>query len=122
MSEWIECSDRLPIQQPEGWPTYNWVLVTAERKGTGEPWPFTIARYTKDGWDFWENKHPEAPCFGDTSDQMFVDEITHWMPLYKPRTLNDIHKECQECGHFWTWMPKIGRICVRCGLCEEGEK
>lgn len=82
--EWIKCTDRLPIQRPEGLPTMNWCLVTSERKGTDEPWPVTIARYTDKGWDFWDNKTWDTPCFGDTAGAFFTDEVTHWAELTQP--------------------------------------
>jgi len=84
--KWIKCKDALPIQKPEGWATYNWVIVTAERHGTGEPWPFSIAMYTSDGWELWDDdaKVPYAPCFGDTIDVLDADKITHWMEITKP--------------------------------------
>ncbi len=82
--EWISVKERLPIQMPEGIPTYDWVLVTSECFGTNEPWPFTIGRFTKDGWDFWDEKSFYCPCFGDTAGKIDIDEITHWMPIPKP--------------------------------------
>ncbi len=84
---WNKCSEKLPIQQPQGWPTYDWVIVTAERLGTNEPWPFAIARYTKDGWDFWESSLPYCPCFGETSDAIHCDEVTHWMEIKQPNKM-----------------------------------
>ena len=84
---WISVKDKLPIQMPENWPTYNWVIVTSKREGTGEPWPFTIARYTKDGWDLWNCELAECPCFGDSSGSIDTGEITHWMEISKPEDL-----------------------------------
>lgn len=81
-NEWIKCSIALPIQQPEGWPTYDWVLVTSERLGTGEPWPMSIARYTDKGWDLYIKG--ECPAFGDTWSDIEEYEITHWMKIPKP--------------------------------------
>lgn len=82
--DWINVKDKLPIKQPEGWATYNWVIVTAERIGTDEKWPFNIARYTDEGWEFWDSNLSYCPCFGDTSDAINADEITHWLPITKP--------------------------------------
>lgn len=88
MNEWISVKDRLPIQEPEGWPTYDWVVVTSEREGD-EPWPWYIARYTKMGWEFYCNEleapnEITCPDFSDTYNNMRIDDITHWMKIYKP--------------------------------------
>lgn len=84
-SNWIKCSDRLPVETAKKVPNYNWCLVTAERMGTGEPWPLSLARYTDFGWEFWDDETKYCcPAFGDTSSAMDVEEITHWMELKKP--------------------------------------
>jgi hypothetical protein len=49
--EWISVDNYLPIQMPEGIPTYDWVIVTSRRDGD-EPWPFTVARYSDTGWEW----------------------------------------------------------------------
>jgi hypothetical protein len=79
MPEWIRCSDRLPMQQPEGWLTMDWVLVTGSREGS----PITIARWNGKSWDFFytNNISCEGPYAGDASSHLSYDEITHWMPL-----------------------------------------
>lgn len=83
--EWIKCSDRLPIQMPEAWPTFDWVVVASLREGTNEPCPWYIARYTDKGWEFHDNKKDDLDCpdFSDTWASMNIDEITHWMKLPK---------------------------------------
>jgi hypothetical protein len=84
MSEWISVENEIPLQKPEGWATYNWVLVTSKRNGTNEPWPFAIGRYTNEGWDLWLDNVPYCPCFGDTTDIFDKSEVTHWMIIPKP--------------------------------------
>jgi len=32
---------------------------------------------------------------------------------------NRMTKECEEVGHFWTWMPNDHHACLRCGKYEE---
>lgn len=77
MSNWLKCT----VSMPE---IYDYVLVFADNKGTGEPRPISIARlYDQGKWEFC-NKAPVMPNYGAYMDMeypMDVDDITHWMPL-----------------------------------------
>ena len=81
MTKWIKCSEELPIV--DGIPTYDWVLVTSERKGTWERWPITFARYTGEVWDFFYSDEEDCHCpvKSDFCSSMHLFEITHWMPV-----------------------------------------
>lgn len=76
---WIKCSDRMPE-------LYDFVLVFADNKGTGEPKPMSIARFDGDGWCFInENKRfGSMGAWMDIEYHMDGNDITHWMPLPKP--------------------------------------
>ncbi len=76
--EWIRSSDRLPD-------LYDFVLVFADNKGTGEPRPISIARWDSEKWEFINNP-PSFPSYGawmDIEYNMDSEDITHWMPLPK---------------------------------------
>ncbi len=79
--EWVSVKDRLPIQQPEGWPTYDWVLITSMHEES----PITIARWNGNEWEFYytEGNIGAGPWNGDCNSCINIDEITHWMPLPK---------------------------------------
>lgn len=77
--KWISLKDRLPE-------IYDFVLVYANNKGTGEPKPMSIARWNNSKWEF-INHSPPMPNYGawmDIEYNMDYDDITHWMPLPKP--------------------------------------
>ena len=75
---WISVKDSLPP------PDYNWMLVAAERFGTDEPWPWAIARYTDEGWEFFDKHVLTCPTFYDGVDGIEEEEISHWMEVNKP--------------------------------------
>lgn len=74
--EWIKCSEIMPE-------LYDFVLVFANNKGTGEPKPMSIARFEGDIWNF-VNHMRDYPNYGAWMDIGYVmdeEDITHWMPL-----------------------------------------
>lgn len=77
MSDWINVKDQLPM-------LYEFVLVYANNKGTGEPKPISIAKIIrKDKWEF-VNHMPCMTNYGAWTDMEYAmdsDDITHWMPL-----------------------------------------
>ncbi len=78
--QWIKCSERLPE-------LYDFVLVFADNKGTGEPRPFSIARRnSSDNWEFINNDNvmPNYGSWMDIEYPMDSDDVTHWMPLPQP--------------------------------------
>lgn len=79
MNEWVSVKERLPIQQPEGWPTYNWVVVAKRGNENGELDAWNIARYTSKGWDLFGDSH--CPTFSDDYYNLHADDIEYWMPL-----------------------------------------
>jgi hypothetical protein len=87
--EWISVKDGLPINRSG--PTKDWVMVTEKRDGTAEPWPFTIARYTEDGWEFFYSNELfcRSPLFSGGVDDLLLDCISHWMPLPIPKPPED---------------------------------
>lgn len=82
-NDWIKCSENVPYDKKVG-ADYNWVLVTSERFGTGEPWPFAIARYTLNGWELYDYEEDISPCFGDGTSILYKEDITHWMRIKSP--------------------------------------
>ena len=81
MSEWISVTVRLPDP-------YEYVLVYAKMKGTGEPCPISIARQYASTWEMLSHEdQSNAVACGDLTWYMSEDEITHWMPLPSPPSL-----------------------------------
>lgn len=75
--EWISVEDGLPK-------LYDFVLVLAYNKSTGEPRPIAIARLVSEYsiWDMLGNL--EVGAYQDIEYAMDRYDITHWMPLPKP--------------------------------------
>ena len=78
---WIDCNSQLPE-------IYDFVLVCANNKGTGEPKPISIARLDNSKtWEFCNEDPYSTYCQGaymDIEYCMLINDITHWMPLPKP--------------------------------------
>jgi hypothetical protein len=75
--KWVNVKDKLPLQEPEMWPTYDWVLVTDMET-------ITIARFGDDGWQFLYSNDSECEApFSDCSKTIYLEKITHWMPIPK---------------------------------------
>jgi hypothetical protein len=80
--EWIRVQDHLPN-------IYDFVLVIACFKGSGEPKPISIARQLPDrSWDFlsqYEDLEDEdnVGAWMDMEYSLSDSDITHWMPLPK---------------------------------------
>ena len=70
LNEWIKCCDRLPE-------LFDFVLVFADNKGTGEPKPISIARWEGDKWIFLGTL--EEGAWMDIEYSMETEDITHWM-------------------------------------------
>lgn len=78
MSEWISVND-----PPDMLDWYVYMLVYCQSKGTGEPCPIGIARYTGGTARYtgeWELLN-ETGADSELQYQMLVEEITHWMPM-----------------------------------------
>ena len=71
---------KYPDEKPE---EYEYCLVYAHRKGTGEPCPISIASYFKEVWSMLNYDEPNAVSCGDISDHMTGSEVTHW--AYMPK-------------------------------------
>jgi hypothetical protein len=82
MTKWISVENNLPDY-------YEYVLVYAKRKGTGEPCPISIARLEPDDnidiWSFIAD-FDNGNGIGASHDFLWdcsSEDITHWMPLPK---------------------------------------
>lgn len=79
MNEWISVKDKFPED-------YEFVLVAALGKGTGEPCSISIGRFNS-GIPLWQllKKYPNNACAcGDLIWDMQEKGVTHWMPLPEP--------------------------------------
>lgn len=98
MSEWIKCSDNLPVCIPVygpqvSVPTYDWVIVSDGHSR------FAIARYAHENvngklipcWEFFETvvDYVSCPYAGDASDVLYIKDIRYWMPIYDPEEPNE---------------------------------
>ncbi len=86
---WISVKEKLPE-------LYDYVLVVADYKGTGEPKPIHIARLEREiGWAFLgftaeDSWSPVNGAWSDIEYDLTSEDITHWMPLPNP----PMEKEC----------------------------
>jgi hypothetical protein len=77
-NSWVNVKDKLPEN-------YQYVLVYALTKGTGEPCPISIARSFNGKWEMLNYAEEEnAVACGDLTWFMSDEEITHWMELPIP--------------------------------------
>ncbi len=77
--KWIGMTERYPQ-------SYDFVIVCEKRRGSSEPSPISIGRWTGKEWEMLGDKIDEdGVLFVSVQSDLFWDieptKITHWMPL-----------------------------------------